>query len=63
MTGYENDMEKDVTLAIQQELADVLIIKRDIQTINQKSELDNLLYGIYKKMLVKLLKNLFLKLG
>lgn len=52
MTGYENNMEKDVTMDTQQEVADVLIIKMDIQTINQESELDNLLYGIYKRCLL-----------
>lgn len=35
---------KDAKLDIQKNLMDVLIIKRDIQTINQKLDLENFLY-------------------
>lgn len=38
-------MEKDITLDIQKRPADVLIIKRDIETINQESDL----YWIYRR--------------
>ena len=41
MTGYKNDLEKDVTLDIQKKPADVLLIKKDIQITNQESDLDN----------------------
>ena len=37
--------------------ADVLIIKRDIQTINQESDLDNFPILDLQKRLVKVLKN------
>lgn len=43
MTPYKNDMEKDVTLDLQMKVADVVIIKRDIQITNQKSDLNNFL--------------------
>ena len=57
MTGYKNDMEKDVTLDIQKKLADVLIIKRDIQITNQESDLDHFPILDLQKRLVKVLKN------
>lgn len=43
MASYKSDMEKDIILDIQIKLADVLIIERDIQVANQKSNLDNFL--------------------
>lgn len=43
MASYKRDIEKDVILDIQIKLADVLIIERDIQVANQKSNLDNFL--------------------
>ena len=57
MIGHKNNMEKDVTLDIQKKPADVLIIKRDLQTINQESDLDNFAILDLQKRLVKALKN------
>ena len=58
MTGYENDMEKDVTLDIQRKLVDVLKIKREIQIVHQESVLNNFFILDLQKRLVKALKNL-----
>lgn len=41
MTGHKNDMEKHVSLAIQKKPNDTSKIKREIQIINQESELDD----------------------
>ena len=53
MTGYKNDMEKDITLDIRKNLADVLIIKKDIQIAYQESDLDNFSILDLQKRLVK----------
>lgn len=39
MTGYRNDMGKDVALDIQIKVMVCISLKRDIQIINQKNDL------------------------
>lgn len=57
MTGYRMDTERDVSLNIQKKTAEVLIIKRDMQTINQETDLDNFSILYLQKKLVHALKN------
>lgn len=53
-------MKNNVTLDLQMKLADVLINKRDIEIINQKSDLDNFLILDLQKRCVEPMK-VFLK--
>lgn len=54
ISEYKNDMEKDATIYLQIKPPDVLIIKGDLQTINQKSDLKAFCW-IYKKGHIKLI--------
>lgn len=62
MTTYKKDIGKDATLSIQMNLADVLKIKRDIQTTNNESDLDNFPIFDLRKRFVQVSKN-FVKIN
>lgn len=61
MTSDKNDVEKDGVLDIQMKSVYILTLEKDIQVLNQKSNLGNLLNWTYKRNLL-VLKN-FLRWG